>query len=134
MAKSKGIRISKKYGLNCSIDHCFICGKESGIAMFGTSYKDENGKTAEAPKNVCTGNLCNDCQKIIDEGGVFFIEVYNRKNDNDNPDRTGRYCAIKKEAAEKIFNNFNPNINFVEKDLYEKLFINNYGKDKSTKR
>lgn len=121
MAKSKSIRISKKYGLNSSIDHCFICGKEIGIALFGDSYKDENGKKTEAPKEVCTGNLCEDCQDIINKNGIFFIEVKDN-TDHKNPNRTGRYCAIKKEAANKIFKDIHPTVNYIEETLFEKLF------------
>lgn len=67
-----GVKISKEYGANSSINTCFICGKETNIILFGTAYKDENGKTAKAPKITCTGDICDDCKKIIDEGGIFL--------------------------------------------------------------
>ena len=52
-----GIRLSKEHGVNSSIDTCFICGKETNILLLGTSYKDENGKTAKAPLKICTGDI-----------------------------------------------------------------------------
>ena len=52
------ITLSKEHGINPSVDTCFICGKETSLVLFGASYKDENGKTAEAPRKVCTRELC----------------------------------------------------------------------------
>ena len=58
---SKGITVSKKFGVNPSVTRCVCCGKEYGVALFGTAWKDPNtGKTAEAPREVYQG-LCNDC-------------------------------------------------------------------------
>lgn len=54
------ITLSKEHGLNPSVEICHCCGKEMGIIMFGTHYKDEKGKTAEAPYKVSMGNLCKD--------------------------------------------------------------------------
>ena len=42
-------RISKEYGVNPSINTCFICCKETNLILFGTSYKDEDNKIAKAP-------------------------------------------------------------------------------------
>ena len=52
-----GIRISKKYGVNPSVETCVVCGKDMSVVLFGTSYKDANGKTAEAPRQVCLGHV-----------------------------------------------------------------------------
>jgi len=118
------VKISKKYGVNPSVDTCYICGKEYGVVLFGTSYKDKNGKTAEAPRTVCTGNICPDCQKIIDDGGVFIIETED-KTDKKNPYRTGRLVAIKKESAERIFQEGSyKSINYMEHSTFETIFGN----------
>ena len=69
-----GVTLSKKHGVNPSVETCTICGKEMSVVLFGTSYKDENGKTAEAPHKVCLGNIRDDCKKVIEGGGIFFIE------------------------------------------------------------
>lgn len=47
------IILSKKYGLNSSVEICHVCGKEMDIVLFGASYKDENGESAEAPPKIC---------------------------------------------------------------------------------
>lgn len=62
------IILSKKYGLNSSVEICHVCGKEMDIVLFGASYKDENGKSAEAPSRICMGNICDDCKKVIEDG------------------------------------------------------------------
>ena len=55
------IRVSKKYGLNPSVLQCPVCGKEFGLALFGTSWKDKEGKTIEAPHKVVLPNqICEE--------------------------------------------------------------------------
>lgn len=117
-----GVRISEKYGLNPSIDTCFICGKEINVILFGTAYKDENGKTAKAPKITCTGNICNDCKKIIDEGAIFFIAVKDGETGK-NPWRTGQIGALKEEAVQRMFPDFPyQKINYIEESMYKQIF------------
>ena len=118
-------RVSEKHGINSSVDTCFICGKEISVVLFGTSYKDENGKTTEAPRNVCTGGLCGTCQKVIDEGGIFFIAVKDGEQ-GENPWRTGQIIAIKEEAVQRMFPNFPyKKINYIEESAYKQIFENN---------
>lgn len=35
-----GVVLSEKFGVNPSVTRCIACGKEYGIAMFGTGWKD----------------------------------------------------------------------------------------------
>lgn len=117
-----GVRISKEHGLNASIDTCFICGKETNIVLFGAAYKDENGKRAKAPMRTCTGDICDNCKKVIDEGGIFFIAVKDGKSDN-NPWRTGQVSAIKEEAVQRMFPDFPyQKINYIEESAYKQIF------------
>lgn len=119
-----GIKVSEKYGINPSVDTCFICGKETNVVLLGTSYKDENGKTAEAPRKVCTGQLCDNCQKVIDEGGIFFITVKDGESGN-NPWRTGQIGALKEEAVQRMFPDFPyKKINYIEESAYKQIFKN----------
>ena len=116
------LRISEKHGVNPSVDTCFICGKETSVVLFGASYKDENGKTVEAPRRVCTGQLCDDCQKVIDEGGIFFIAVKDGESGN-NPWRTGQIAALKEEAVQRIFPDFPyKKVNYIEESAYKQIF------------
>lgn len=63
-----GIRLSKQYGMNPSVLQCPICGKEFGIAMFGSGLRDKKTrKEVEAPHKIAMpGQYCDDCKKIID--------------------------------------------------------------------
>lgn len=64
-----GITLHPEHGLNPSIEVCMICGAEMGIALLGNNIK------GQAPHHICTGGVCDDCKKIIDDGGCFIIEV-----------------------------------------------------------
>ena len=116
------ITLSKEHGINLSVDTCFICGKETSLVLFGASYKDENGKTVEAPRTVCSGGLCDTCQKVIDEGGIFFIAVKDGERGN-NPYRTGQIGALKEEAVQRMFPDFPyKKINYIEESAYKQIF------------
>lgn len=115
-----GINLSKEYGVNPSVETCAICGKEMGVVLFGASYKDENGKTAKAPHKVCMGGICDDCKNVIDNGGIFFIEVRDGESGN-NPYRTGRIIAVKEDAVKNILKGYNK-VNYVEHSVWEKIF------------
>ena len=117
-----GIKLSEKHAVNPSVDTCFICGKETNLVLFGASYKDENGKTAKAPRTVCTGELCEDCQKVIDEGGIFFIAVKDGERGN-NSYRIGQIGALKEEAVQRMFPDFPyKKINYIEESAYKQIF------------
>lgn len=66
------ISISKEFGLNPTVETCFICGESIGVALLGTAYKDKDGKVAQAPPQVCCGHACDGCSKIIADGGIFL--------------------------------------------------------------
>lgn len=109
-----------KYGLNSSVEICHVCGKEMDIVLFGTSYKDENGESAEAPPKICLGNICDDCKKVIEDGGIFFVEVRDGER-GDNPYRTGRVCAVKEEAVKRVFTSYGK-LNYLEHSAWEQVF------------
>lgn len=112
--------LSKKHGLNPSITHCECCGKEIGIALFG-KLKDDK----EAPKDVFMG-LCDDCQKVVDSGGVMIIEVRDGEK-SDNPYRTGRIVGLSKEFKEN--NNIEHPIVYMEHTIFSKLFDEHLNKN-----
>lgn len=108
-----GIKLHPEHGLNPSIEVCMICGEEMGIALLGNNIK------GQAPHHICTGEICDNCKKIIDDGGCFIIEVEDG-SDQKNPYRTGRYCAIKKEAAKKILGQEH-SVVYMEKSAYSQI-------------
>jgi len=115
------IRLSKEFGLNPSVTRCECCGKEYGVAIFGTGIKDrKTGKTVEAPHYVYKG-LCDDCQKVVDQDGLLIIEVRDGESGN-NPYRTGRITGITKEAKERMFKDVSSHICYMEQTMFSQLF------------
>ena len=93
-----GIRLSEEHGVNPSVDHCFICGKDYAVVLFGKLKGD-----AEAPRSVTTGGVCDECEKAKAAGAIFLIEVDEEKTtDEKNPWRTGRLAGVKEEAIRRI--------------------------------
>ena len=104
---SKGIKLSKKHGLNPSLDICFWCGEPKGLALCGRIKGD-----AEAPRSMVTSlEPCDKCKDKF-KLGVHLIEVIDdgsRFGDNkafafvDTEGKphwpTGRYVVMKPEAV-----------------------------------
>lgn len=63
-----GIILSDNYGLNASLEKCTLCDKHMHIILFG-KLKDD----MEAPKEVCLGNICEDCFKKLEEAKEILI-------------------------------------------------------------
>ena len=109
----KNIKLSPKHGVNPSVTHCKCCGKEIGIAMFG-KLKDDK----EAPRDVYMG-LCNDCQRVVDQGGVMIIEVRDGEK-LPNPYRTGRLVGCTKDFKERM--EIKSPIAYMEQSMFSELF------------
>lgn len=114
MTKDKDyITLSEKHGVNPSILHCFICGKEIGLTLAGR-LKDD----AEAPKDIMLpGHFCDECEEHIKAKDKFFIEVKD-STDKDNPERTGRYVCVKTTALPDV----KSPISYCEHTVFEKMF------------
>ena len=118
---SKGITLSKEFGVNPSITKCMCCGEEYGLVLFGTGYKDPNtGKTAEAPHYVHHG-LCDRCKSVVDAGGMMIIEIRDGEK-SPNPYRTGRLVGISKDAKERMFNDQDSPIVYMEESVFSPMF------------
>ena len=97
----KGIRLSKKYGVNPAIPVCFFCGKEKNQLILAgrLGVKDE-----EAPKHkVWDMEPCDECKKLM-EMGIMLISIRDGETEP-NPYRTGQMCVVKEEAAKRMFPN-----------------------------
>ena len=103
---SNGITLSKKNGLNTSLDICFWCGEPKGIAICGKMKVD-----AEAPKNMVTSlEPCDKCKEkfkigvhlieVVDDGSLFGEKKAFSFVDTDGKPHwpTGRYMVIKPDA------------------------------------
>lgn len=104
------IKLSSKHGLNPAIDHCFICGKDTSIILFG-HIKDDK----EAPKNCCSGDLCDDCKEKL-KTHAAIIEMKSKTN----PERTGRVVFV----SRKDINIEVKNIAYMTQEEFTKCFGN----------
>ena len=117
--KKDTITLSPKHGVNPSITHCECCGKTIGVAMMGRLKGD-----AEAPIDVYLG-LCDDCQKVINQGGVMVIEVRDGEK-SPNPYRTGRIVGCSKQFKDRC--KIESPIVYMEESMFTQIFgehINN---------
>lgn len=103
---SKGITLSPKHGINCSIIVCPICKKDTSLALFGRLKGD-----AEAPKQI-EGELCDECKKKY----ITIIEVESETNIK----CTGRCAYILKEAVNIECKD---GIALMIKDEFNKMFV-----------
>lgn len=115
------ISISDKHGLNPSVDHCRFCGESVGVALFGKMKND-----VEAPRDVCTGGVCDSCKKVMDAGGIFIFEAEGTEED---PKRTGRMVAVVPEAIHRMLSEpkliekiLTAGMVYVEKEVFGKLW------------
>ena len=110
------ITLSPKHGLNPSILHCECCGKDYGLGMFGRLKGDE-----EAPKDIMHG-FCEDCSKVIDQGGVMIVEVADGEGERNpkNPYRTGRIVGCSKQYKER--NNITTPMIYMEQSMFNEIF------------
>ena len=108
------IILSPKHGVNPTILHCVCCDKDYGLGLLGKLKNDE-----KAPKNSYYG-LCDDCQKVVDDGGVLLIEITNSSMKSENPYRTGRIMGCSKAFKER--NNLKASIMYMPASLFSELF------------
>ena len=115
MSKEKdSILLSPKHGANPSVTRCICCGKDYGVALLGKLKNDE-----EAPREIFHG-LCNECNSVIESGGVMIIEIKDGEEGKKNPYRTGRLVGCSKDFKER-YSIKSPIIFRVESD-FKKIF------------
>lgn len=109
-----GIILSEKYGVNPSMDLCMICGEPHQIVLLGRLPNDE-----EAPKQVCTGQVCSKCVEQLNE---YKERLYIELSENEAP--TGRYCKVPDEYLhpEYLERIGDKRILYVSTDLFAKSF------------
>ena len=91
---------------------CPICTKvfETGNLLMDTRIR--NGKLAETfDKYTVTGySVCEECQKMIDDGRVALVEINEPSDPNnltlDNVDRTGKIGWMKRDIVQQFIPEF----------------------------
>jgi hypothetical protein len=110
------IRLDPKHGVNPSVDVCFFCQQDRGVALLGVltaSQKrafEEAGVTSyddsAAPHRACySREPCDECKGHMADG-VILISVDEEKSGDDpeNPYRTGGWVVVREEAITELIN------------------------------
>lgn len=83
---------------------CPICGKineKASSILMNQELDVKIAQEVEKLHNQIIGysNPCEDCQKVIDEGGFWLIGIdIEKTTDKNNPYRTGHLVAVKKDS------------------------------------
>jgi hypothetical protein len=94
---SKGIYLSKKHGLNPSLEVCPVCGEDVGVILFGKLKANRTDRDPEAPRRTYLSlEPCGKCKEKIGDGLVIY-------ESEDGKNITGNVIAITREAATRIF-------------------------------
>ena len=126
MQIGNSIRLSKKYGVNPTIPSCFWCGQlKNEIALLG-KYGGR-GQDLEAPMGIFLDyGACDDClekRKL----GVTLMEALTEPIFEGQPEMqigvypTGKWCVIKKDAADRMFGGHltDKNVLFVDQEIFD---------------
>jgi hypothetical protein len=104
--KEGSIRLSSKFGVNPSIEVCFVCGEDIGVVLCGYIKGD-----VEAPKKMVVNRTpCKNCCELM-QLGIVMISVKDGEQSEDNPKRTGGWVVVKDEAIKKV----------VSEEVFEKM-------------
>lgn len=108
---------------------CPICTKvfETGNLLMDTRIR--NGKLMETFDNyTVTGySVCEECQKMIDEGRVALVETNEPSDPNnltlDNVDRTGKIGWMKRDIVQQLIPEFPEDkfMCYVENDFFKEM-------------
>lgn len=108
---------------------CPICTKvfETGNLLMDTRIR--NGKLMETfDKYTVTGySICEECQKMIDDGRVALVEINEPSDPNnltlDNVDRTGKIGWMKREAVQQLLPEFPEDklMCYIEKGILDEM-------------
>lgn len=107
------ITLSEKHGLNASLDICIICGEAFQILLLGKLPNDE-----EAPKQVCTGQICQKCLDKFKENNERICLEYSKEQ------LTGRYVILPDEVliTEYLEKIGDQRIFYLESDMFNSIF------------
>lgn len=86
---------------------CFVCTKtvDSEILIGKKLTKNEDHKITDLHNQTIgfSDKLCEECQKMADQGIILIGVISEMTEDMNNPYRSGNISVIKEEAFQKIF-------------------------------
>ena len=89
--------LSKKHGLNPTIEMCWLCNKDKGLLLFGRM----KGDVAAPRKTVFNTEPCDEC-KEWQKKGIILISIRDGEEGSDNPYRTGGWCVVKAAYLKRV--------------------------------
>lgn len=95
-----GLRLSRKHGVNPSVEQCFYCLKDVGVVLFGEMKRD-----AEAPRKVCLGpdsDPCTECLGHMEKGIILISADEDKTTDEQNPWRSGGWVVVKEDVVKRL--------------------------------
>ena len=98
---SNGVNVSPKHGLNPSVQKCYFCLKDMGVALFGRLPKDE-----QAPRTVLGSDCdpCDGCKEYMKQGVILISVDSTRTTDEKNPYRSGGWAVVTDDGIRRAFN------------------------------
>jgi len=119
------IILDQEKGVDPMLSYCFYCQKEknelilAGVA--GRRIRREAGANTDARGLCFSKEPCDECKSIMEQG-VIFISVKDGEHGSDNPYRTGGWCALTLEAAERMGIDIEKQrVFFIEDSMYDKI-------------
>ena len=118
------IILDPEKGVDPMLSYCFICNKEKNELILagvkGKRIRHSAGVSQDA-RGVCFNKEpCDECKSIMEQG-VIFISVKDGES-GENPYRTGGWCALTLEAAERMGIDIEKQrVFFMEDSMYDKI-------------
>ena len=90
--------LSPRHGVNPSVECCFYCGKDRGVALLGRLPGDQ-----EAPRRIVIDREpCDECKGYMEKGVILISVDEKLSDDKTNPWRTGGWCVVKDDFIERV--------------------------------
>lgn len=93
-----GIRLSRKHGVNPSINVCFYCQKDKNEIILPGRMKDD---VAAPMRAIWDKAPCDECEGFM-EMGIIVISIRDGEGGQKDPYRTGGWIVLKDEAIERL--------------------------------
>ena len=118
------IILDQEKGVDPMLSYCYYCQKEKNeiilTGIMGNIMRKRAG-ASEYARGLCFDKEpCDECKSIMQQG-VIFISTKDGES-GDNPYRTGGWCALTLEAAERMGIDIEKQrVFFIEDSMYDKI-------------
>jgi hypothetical protein len=94
------LKLHPQHGVNPTVEKCFFCNKDKGVALLGAAYK------GEAPRSmVINHEPCDECKGYMEQGVILIsCREPKTKDDQVNPYRTGGWAVVRDALIKRAIN------------------------------